>query len=315
VARRCGAPWVGELRDLWADSHYRDLPPWFRPLDDRLEARVLRSADGLVTVSEPWRTLLARKYAVPVEVVYNGFEPPAATAQPPAAEGKGPLHVAHLGTLYGGKRDPTPLFDALRILGADAQRVRVHFYGPDQERIRTLAASAGVAPSVEVHGELPYADSLAVQSRADVLLLLMWDRPEEAGVIPAKLFEYLGARRPVLAVGARDGAAAGLIRRCDLGLASSDPSEIAARLRDWVADKQAAGAPLGLPVEAVAEFSRSRQVARLSDHLAETLERRGTPSGPHPDRRTAGASRMLGRLGPGPGDPSRRHQTTKGAGH
>jgi glycosyltransferase involved in cell wall biosynthesis len=240
---------------------------------------VLRSVEGLVTVSEPWQTLLARKYTVPVEVVYNGFEPRTTPAEPPAAHGKEPLHVAHLGTLYGGKRDPTPLFEALRILGADARQVRVHFYGPDQERIHGLAAVAGVANSVEVHGELPYADSLAVQSRSDVLLLLMWDRPEEAGVIPAKLFEYFGARRPVLAVGARDGAAADLIRSRDLGLASSDPSEIAARLRDWIAEKQAASAPLSLPVEAVAEFSRSRQVARLSDYLAATVARRGTPTG------------------------------------
>ena len=269
VARACGVPWVGELRDLWSDSHYRTLTPRFQRIDARLEACVLESAAGLVTMSQPWADALERKYRLPVRVVYNGFEERRGFPLPPDVEEPGAVVIAHLGMLYGGKRDPTPLFRAIRALNEDAQRVRVDFYGPDQELVRRLARSSGVEDRVRVFADIPYAESLNVQSNSDVLLLLMWDTPEEEGVLPGKLFEYLGARRPILAVGAREGVAADLVSSRRLGLASSDPVEIAAQLRRWIAEKRARGRLESLPAESVAGFSRSQQVQRLSDFLCE----------------------------------------------
>jgi len=98
---------------------------------------------------------------------------------------------------------------------------------------------------------------------------LMWDRPEEEGVLPGKLFEYLGVRRPVLAVGAGEGAASKLISGRRLGLASSDPVAIARQLQVWIAEKRARGRLESLPAGSIADFSRSRQVRRLSDFRSE----------------------------------------------
>lgn len=269
VSRLCHVPWVGELRDLWSDSHYRSLPPWFRGIDAHLERHVLSSAGGLVTMSEPWAETLERKYAVPVAAVYNGFEERDAAMPPQDHARSEPLVIAHLGMLYGRKRDPTPLFQAVRALDADAQRVRVDFYGPEGDLVRRLARSSGVEGRVRVFADIPYAESLTVQSNSDVLLLLMWDTPEEEGVLPGKLFEYLGARRPILAVGAGEGVAARLISSRRLGLASSDPGEIAGRLKAWIAEKRSNGRPESLPVDSIADFSRLRQVGKLSDFLCD----------------------------------------------
>ncbi len=271
IARLRGLPWVAELRDLWSDNHYRYLPPWFKGIDARLERRILGTAAGLVTMSDPWREVLEDRYRVPVEVVYNGFE---TTGRPDdaASAAPGELVIAHLGTLYGGSRDPGPLFAALRALGDDARHVRVEFYGADHQLTAELAAAAGVAEHITVSPQVPYAESLRVQARADALLLLMWDRPEEAGVLPGKLFEYFGARRPVLVVGAPGGAAARLVEARGLGVASSDPEAIAAQLRAWLAEKRAAGRLATPPTEAAADFSRERQVQRLADFFTLVLE-------------------------------------------
>lgn len=266
LARCAGVPWVGELRDLWSDNHYRDLAAWFHAVDERVERRVLRTARGLVTVSEPWAESLRSKYAVPVCTVYNGFRDdrtPLERAPDPDA----PLRMAYLGTLYGGKRDPTPLFRAIRALGEDSCHVRVEFYGPHNAGVERLARDCGVQERVVVAPEVSYAESLAIQSSADVLLLVMWNTPEEAGVLPGKLFEYLGAGRPTLAVGAPDGAVSALVAQRGLGLASSDPSVIATRLRAWIAEKRSTGRVRSLPAAAVRDFSRARQVEKLSDFL------------------------------------------------
>ena len=274
IARIRGLPWVAELRDLWSDNHYRYLPPWYRGIDALLERRILAGASGLVTMSDPWREVLEDRYRVPVEVVYNGFE---TAGRPDDAGQAGPdeLVIAHLGTLYGGSRDPGPLFAAIRSLGDDARRVRVEFYGNDHRLAGQLAEEAGVAGSVSVSPQVPYAESLRVQGRADVLLLLMWDRPEEQGVLPGKLFEYFGAGRPVLVVGAPTGAAARLVAGRGLGFASSDPDAIAAQLRAWLAQKRAAGRVAPPPPEAAADFSRERQVRRLADFFTLVLEGAG----------------------------------------
>ena len=52
VAKDRGVPWIGELRHLWSDNHYRVLPPWYRGVDARLKRWVLRSASGLITMSD-----------------------------------------------------------------------------------------------------------------------------------------------------------------------------------------------------------------------------------------------------------------------
>ena len=94
---------------------------------------------------------------------------------------------------------------------------------------------------------MPYAESLAVQGRADALLLLMWDHPEEKGVLPGKLFEYMGAGKPVLAVGAGDGAAAQSSETGDSASPALIPLSIARQLRAWLEDKDESGRVQPLP--------------------------------------------------------------------
>ena len=62
-----------------------------------------------------------------------------------------------------------------------------------------LAETAGVQDRVVVHPHVPLAEAAAIQQGADVLLLMQWKDPREQGNLPGKLFEYLGARRPILA--------------------------------------------------------------------------------------------------------------------
>src|SRR4051812_15153025 len=66
IARTCRAPWVADLRDLWADNSYYTFPLWRLWLDLSVERSILRSAAGLITVSPIWADILRRKYKQPV---------------------------------------------------------------------------------------------------------------------------------------------------------------------------------------------------------------------------------------------------------
>ena len=130
----------------------------------------------------------------------------------------------------------------------------------DQIRhVLPLARELGIADRVVVHPHLPRAQAAAIQQQADVLLLMQWDDPREQGNLPGKLFEYLGARRPILGLGLEDGVPAEIIRERAAGCFSNDPAEIALQLSAWLDTKRRL-VPAG-PARAAAGFTRAEQFA------------------------------------------------------
>jgi glycosyltransferase involved in cell wall biosynthesis len=273
LGKRFGVPWVADLRDLWLDHPYYDQPAWRARLEARLERRVLGSAAGFVTVSQPLADRLREKYGREAAVVLNGYDG-ADYPEDSAPPRGGPLRILYTGMIYPGRRDPSPLFAALRLMGGRAERVRVVFHGFFLESARNLAREHGVEHLVEVNPPVPYHESLRMQTEADVLLLLLWSDPTERGVYTGKLFEYLGARRPVLAVGGVATVAADLVRERRAGAALDDPAAIAAQLTDWIKLKEAAGALPALPAEVGRGLSREEQTRALEDYFRLVLARR-----------------------------------------
>ena len=124
IARACGAPWVGDLRDLWADNTYYSYPRWRWWVDRLVEPGILRSAAGLITVSPIWADVLRRKYEQPVRCILNGF---VSEDFPTISSGPEPgdvVSIIHTGSIYAGYRDPTPLFQAIGLLTASRASAR-----------------------------------------------------------------------------------------------------------------------------------------------------------------------------------------------
>jgi glycosyltransferase involved in cell wall biosynthesis len=272
LSKRFGIPWVAELRDLWVDHHYYNQPGWRQAVETRLERKVLSSAAGLVTVSEPLAESLRTKYGRPTAVVLNGFDPGDYPEETAVNSGQEELRIVYTGATYPGKQDASPLFNALKQLGPLAEKVRIVFYGSYLNTIREKAAEHGVEQQVEVMAPIPYSESLKAQREADVLLLLLWTDTRERGVYTGKLFEYIGARRPILAIGGRDCVAAELIINRQAGFAMNDPQEIAAQLRHWIQVKHDAGMIPAVPAESLAGISREEQVCVLEDFLTGRLQ-------------------------------------------
>ncbi|MDW8234482.1 MAG: glycosyltransferase [Roseiflexaceae bacterium] len=266
--RQYGLPWVGELRDLWTDNHYYPYPMWRRVLETWLERRTLRTAAGLVTVSEPLAHTLRLRYNLPTEVVLNGFDP---SDYPPTRPVRTDpwLTIVYTGAIYPMKRSAAPLFAALQRLGSRAARVRVTCYTSGisgAAAIRSEAQQHGIEHLLDIRDAVPHREALAQQRAADVLLLLLWNDPRERGVYTGKLFEYLGARRPILGIGPAGNVAADLIREHQAGMVSADPDEIAGQLVQWLNAKERGGIP-DLPESVAAGLSREEQTRRLEAFL------------------------------------------------
>jgi glycosyltransferase involved in cell wall biosynthesis len=265
-----GIPWIGDLRDLWVDNQDYQAPGWRKRLDVMMERRVMRSATAFVTVSEPLAETLRRKFGKPTQVVLNGFDACDYARDTNGAPRDGALRLVFTGTIYAGRQTPEPLFHALHLLGDKAKGVRVDFYGSPRGPVTAAPHYSGLEEIVTLHPSVPHDEIVSIQKSADVLLHLLWNDPAQPGVYNAKVFEYFGARRPILAVGYTGNVTAELVRERTAGAALDDPQEIAQTLDRWL-DQRASGSIAALPQEASRGLSREEQTHVLHDFMLRVL--------------------------------------------
>jgi glycosyltransferase involved in cell wall biosynthesis len=278
VASRLGrafdVPWVADFRDLWADNPYYSFPAWRRSIDRIVERVTLRNASALVTISPQLARHLKTLHHKRVEVVFNGYAEEDFPEMSVENRMTGPLTIRYIGSIYRGFRDPSPLFVAIGLLESRLRRqIRVEFFGESDTGVEALAAKHGVADRIEMRARVPYRSALELQLQADVLLLLQWNDKRDEGTIPAKLFEYLYARRPILYIGYAHGIAAQLIRERAAGFISNSPECICDQLQTWVEQKRS-GCLKRLDPSVSRGLSRDEQFRNLEQLFAEILDQK-----------------------------------------
>lgn len=258
LAKRFRIPWIAEYRDGWSEYLYSPKPKWRDPIDVRMENRTLASAAGIVALTEPWRDYYAARFQKPTIAAYNGYDEdilaPDGSREAASSE---PVSIAYLGALYQGLRDPHVLYEALAISGLTPRDVEVRYYGPTIAEVLSQAKLFGVEQFVHVFDRVPHEESLQIERKSDVLLLLQ--SPSDPNNVPAKTFEYLAARRPILGLGLDEGIPAQLVNDRKAGLYKSDVPAVARQLQAWVVEKRQQGFIADLPKETYAGLSRQKQ--------------------------------------------------------
>jgi len=271
VKAATGAKWVADLRDsLLAHPHRRSERLAVRAKEQAARGvamLVARKADAIVAaadaIADEARTLHPRG---PVLTIANGcdFDDFAGMAY----ERGDRFRITHTGSFFG-KRDPKPFLQALADSGLED--VTVRFVGDFRPADREFMERLGLADRVELVDYVPRRRSLELQRESEALLLLI---PEAAGrgrgVLSGKVFEYIAAERPILAVVPPDGAAAKLLRDTGAGtvVAPEDVDGIRAALVDLHARWRDGGldAPPLTP-EWRERLSRGARVEELADLL------------------------------------------------
>jgi glycosyltransferase involved in cell wall biosynthesis len=219
-----GVPWLADFRDLWTqDTLARNSGnnAIFHFLDERLEHRILARADALVTVSEPWvARLQERAPKTPTHCITNGFDPEDFSFLPvPLTKS---FSITYTGLLYEGKRDPSPILEVLSELIQSGAVVRsdvmVRFYGPFEPWLQVLVAKFGLEGVVQIHDVVDRTEALRSQAESQLLLLIGWHDLKERGQHTGKLFEYLGSKRPILALGGSYGVMSEVLEETGAGV-------------------------------------------------------------------------------------------------
>jgi glycosyltransferase involved in cell wall biosynthesis len=275
LQRHSGLPWIADYRDLWSDNHWDSRIGPFSWMEKRLERRVLHRATLITTVAPTWARVLRDLHGHDVEVVYNGFDPNDYPSEP---QSTAEFVLTYVGTLIHPGQNPEPLFKALALLASrrelDLHRsgFQIRFLGTAPGTVAELAERHGVANLVRQLPAVPHQECLAQQAAATALLFVGWSDPD-LGWLSAKLFEYLGAGRPILAVGPPGGEASRILRECGQLDLTDDPQTIARRLEGWLGEFLES-ARIDSPTGGIAiqTYTRRAQAQRLAHLLDEATE-------------------------------------------
>lgn len=224
VKAACGIPWVADFRDPWTKiDYYKDLKLSARA--DRkhheLEKRVLKTADKVVTVSKHWAADFNEINNNNTLVVTNGFD--SSDFETSGVQLMTGFILHHVG-MINQARNPELLWQSLGELCAENETfsadLKIHFTGKTDHRVIENIHDYGLAKKLKQHGQVTHGEATLAMQQSTVLLLLLNDTQDILGRIPAKLFEYFAAKRPVLAIGNIKGDAAEIINETGAGLVS-----------------------------------------------------------------------------------------------
>ncbi|MFT3817998.1 MAG: glycosyltransferase [Rubrivivax sp.] len=282
LQRLSGLPWVADFRDNMTEPGYPPDPRMYR-FNVRLESdAVHRCTRALFTTRGALQMYAGRYPDVPPgrwAVIENGYDEEnfsraeTGLAAPVAATTDAPLRLIHSGILYPAERDPTAFFTAvarLKSAGAiDARRLQIvlRATGSDAFYAPRLAA-AGIDDIVRLAPPVGYEEALREMLQADGLLLFQAAMANHQ--IPAKLYEYMRAGRPILALTDPAGDTAAAMRAAHTGVICTlaDADDITRQLQAFV-DGLRSGRVQGTARAEAGRHSRRARTAELAALLDE----------------------------------------------
>ncbi len=271
LAQQSGVPWVADFRDPWTDVFYYHNLKRTRAavaLDRHLEKSVLAAADAVVTVSPTIEKLFQAKAPNSYHIVPNGFDPDDFARIAPAPD-DGKIHFVHAGHL-AVNQNPHGLWTALaRLLESTSplrHKLQLDFYGSIHSEVHRALVDSGLDKISRFHTYIPHDELVAVLKRAALLLFVVPETSYAKGIPTSKLFDYMGAGRPILGIGPEDGDAAVVMQQAQCGRVLDDSN--APALDEFLAQLDQ---PISLENKNISQFSRRALTENLAEILYNTL--------------------------------------------
>ena len=203
--------WIADLRDPWTDIYYyKSLlhTKWAKRKDLNYEKGVIEKSDKIVVVSDSIKQLLINKSNLiqesKIHVIPNGFDEEDFSVSSTNKNNK--FLLSYVGTIT----KDYPL-DSIKKSITNLN-INLEFTGKaDHPTKHLLNEIAGF------NNHVKHKESINLLLASDMLLLVIPKIANNKGILTGKLFEYLGARKPILCIGPTDGDAAKIIQECKAG--------------------------------------------------------------------------------------------------
>lgn len=239
-----GIPWISDWQDPWTQIDYYEKFPMTksaRQKHEQLEKEVLSTANRVVMVSKSWCEDLKKLSGREVNYIPFGYDEADFNGIVPQQTGK--FTISHFGS-FGIDRNTDALWNALRELCSEdiafAKNLQIHLAGHVDASVFVAIEKAGLKKSL-LYQSFIAKDVLFQELANSAVQLVLINKPEpllkynNKGRIPAKIFECLGARKPILVIGPHDGDVAAIVNETGAGKNCDyhDVPAIKEVLKDW----------------------------------------------------------------------------------
>ena len=218
LKKKLGIKWISDFRDPWTEIDYFQQLPLTKKATKKhqdLEQEVLINSDMVVVVGETMKEKFL-KHTKRIKVLTNGFDTIEDLSTQKLDE---KFSITHVG-LMNFDRNPTILWKVLNEISNTnpdfKNDLRIKLIGKiDDAVIQDLKVFDH--NTIETIPYLDHKDVGKYQASSQVLLLSINEVPSAKGIITGKIFEYLQAKRPILAIGPEDGDAAMILKNTNAG--------------------------------------------------------------------------------------------------
>lgn len=212
-------PWIADFRDPWTTIGYHKklkLTAAAAKKHQKLEKEILTKADRILVTSPSTKKDFEKSTTKPIHLITNGYDIEHIEKKPLDKK----FTIAHIGSLLSD-RNPRVLWKALAELiknNPDFKRdFELKLAGKISSQILHALDEFKLTPYVKNMGYIAHQQAIVEQRTAQVLLLLEIDSEETRAIIPGKLFEYMAAERPILAIGPEKSDVENLLKQTNTG--------------------------------------------------------------------------------------------------
>jgi len=279
IDRKYGIPWVADFRDTLDNSiAYRGNAKQ-KLIFKWCENHLAKSATKTITVSSGLADNLTKRIKRNIDVIPNGYDPEAYDNDNDNDTNKfinTKFSITYTGKLHPPFCDLHPFFDAVAQLVRDGiiplVDLEISFLGSERNYLKQVIP-AKIKPIIHILERVPFSQCAQAQKRACILLHI--SQKNIKGILTGKIFEYLGARRPILSIPGDNGDVDKLLRETNGGISAKSTNTIKAQLLLWYKEwKNAGKISYHGSNKNFQKYSRKNQAKILSDIFNELLLRK-----------------------------------------
>lgn len=275
LKKKLNCKWIADFRDPWMEiDYFHQLPLTAGSLEKhrKMEREVSETADGIVVVGKSMQAYF-RQFNPNTEVITNGYD--QVTSPAPVAPDK-KFSITHVG-MMNADRDPLILWKVLRMLkeeipGFEAD-LQIKLIGKVAPEVRKNIYTNNLSESLIYVDYLPHQEVLRHQSSAQILLLAVNRVPSAKGIITGKIFEYLQAGRPIVAIAPKDGDLAEILEQTHAGVTVDFEDAVA--LKEVIESyyKLYKTESLHQKTRNIEQYHRKNLTLQLQDFIEQTIKR------------------------------------------
>lgn len=214
IKKKHDIPLFADYRDLWYKSYFSFYPtPFHKLLHKKKEYRALKASDRITVTNRKIKEKLLNTYPFltfdDIVILSHGYDPEDFEKIPaqPKPQNKMVLMYSGIFMVYNTPIHLLKAFKQLTIERPDiASNIELHFVGFLRKENQKLIRKLKLQAFIKDHGYVNHNDAIAKIKSADVLWFMVGRKKNIDAILPGKVYEYIGARKPVLAC-VPDGAA------------------------------------------------------------------------------------------------------------